>query len=90
MKEGLGPNLFGYGSGPGWIDIHHPHQFHILHSGIFLGMELAKVADTDDADLDLFHLTRNPPLRLLDELEEMLDLLQLGNFILLQLFQCTF
>ena len=90
MKEGLGPNLFGYGSGPGWIDIHHPHQFHILHSGILLGVELAKVADSDDADLDLIHLTRDPPLRLSDELEEMLDLRQLGNLILSKLFERTF
>ena len=90
MKEGLGPNLFGNGSGPRRVDIRHPHQFHFLHSGIFLSMELAKVADTDDANLDLFHLTRDPPLGSLDELQEMLDLRQLGNFILSQLFQCTF
>ena len=87
MEEGLGPNLFGDGSGPGGIDIHHSHQFHSFHLGIFLGMELAKVTDTDDADLDLFHLTRNPPLRLLDELEEVLDLRHLGDFILFQLLQ---
>ena len=89
MKEGLGSNLFGYGSSPGRIDIRHSDQFHVLHPGILLSMKLAKVADADDTDLDLFHLTRDPPLRLLDELQEMLDLRHLGILIFSQLFEGT-
>jgi len=87
MKEGLDPILFGHGPGPGWINIHNAHQVHAFHLRIFFCMELAKVTDTDDSDLDLFHLTRDPPLRLLDELEEVLDLRHLGDFILFQLPQ---
>ena len=83
-------HLFGHSPGPGGIDIRHSHQVHSLHPGIFLGVKLAKVADTDDADLDLFHLTGNPPLRLLNEMKEVLDLRQLGDLILSDLFQGVF
>jgi hypothetical protein len=62
-------------------------RIYFAHFGIFLGMELAEVTDPDDADFDLFHLTRKPSLRLLDELKEVLNLGELGDFILFQLHQ---
>jgi hypothetical protein len=37
-------------------------------------MELAQVTDTDHTHLSLIHLSADPPLRILDEIEEMLDL----------------
>ena len=60
--------------GPGEIDIDHARQFHAFHLGIFLGMELPQVPDPDHPDPCLLHLTTDPPLRLGDELKEMLDL----------------
>ena len=92
MFERLGSVSLSDFPGAGGIDIHHTHQFHLFYFSIFLCMELAKVTDTDDSDLDFFHLAADPPLRTLDELEEMLNLRCLGDFILLhllhRLFQC--
>src|SRR5512147_1037263 len=82
MLERMGSILSRNCSGTGRIDIHHTDQFHLFDFSIFLGMELAKVTDTDDTDLDFFHLPADPPLRTLDELEEMLDLWGPGDVIL--------
>ena len=84
MKERLGPVLLGDFFGTAGVDIDHPDQFHAFRFGIFLSMELAKVPDTDHADLDLLHLPTDPPLGLLDKLEEVLDLGQLRDPVLLR------
>ena len=77
---------------PGWIDIHNTDQFHPLHLGILFCMELAQVSDTNHAYPDLTHLTADPPLRMLDELEKMLNLWRLRDFVffhlLHRLLQC--
>ena len=86
MKEGLGPVSFSNFLGTGGIDIHHADQIHVFYLRIFLCMELAKVTDTDDTDLEFFHLTTDPPLRALDELKEMMDLWHLSDLILSHLF----
>ncbi len=82
MEEGLGPISFGDFLGTGRVDVHHTDQFHPFHFGIFFCMELAKVTDTDHTHPDLIHLTTDPPLRMLDEMEEMLDLWHLRDLIL--------
>ena len=85
MLERLGSVLLGNFPGTGRIGVHHARQFHFFYFGIFLRMELAKVSDTNDTDPEFFHLTGNPPLRMLDEIEEMLDLWDVRNFILTHL-----
>jgi hypothetical protein len=82
LEEGLSPVSLRNFSCPGGIDIHHSDQIHPFHLGIFFCMELAEVTDTDDAHLDLLHLTAYSSLRLLDEMEEMLYLWYPGDFIL--------
>jgi hypothetical protein len=86
MKEGLGPVSFSNFLGTRGIDIHHTDQLHVFYLCIFLYMELDEVTDTDDTDLEFFHLTTDPPLRALDELKEMLDLWRLSDLILSHLF----
>jgi len=81
MIERLGLASFSNFPGTGSMDIHYTHQFHLFYFSIFLCMELAKVTDTDDTHLKPFHLTADPPLRTLDELEEMLNLWRLKDFI---------
>ena len=73
-------------SGPGGIDVHHPDQLHPFDSGIFLCVELAQITDADHTDLDGFHLTTDPPFRMLDELEEVTDFLQLRDGVLFDTF----
>ncbi len=74
------------------VQVHHTHQLHLFYFRVFLGMELAKVSDTDDTDLNFFHLTGNPSFRMLNEMEEMFNLWAVGNFILAyllyRLLQC--
>ncbi len=86
MKEGLSSVSFCDIPGTRGVDIYHTDQFHIIEVSIFFRMELAKVTDTDDTDLDLVHLTSDPPLGLLDEMEEVLDLWGLIDFVLSNLF----
>ena len=86
MKEGPGPVSFSNFLGTRGIDIHHTNQFHAFYLCIFLCMELAKVADPDDTDLESFHLTADPPLRTSDELKEMLDLWYVRDLVLPRLF----
>src|SRR4030042_6805625 len=62
---------------------HHADQFHAFHLGIFLRMELTKVTNADHPHLDFFHLAADPPLRMSDKLEEMLDPWELKNVIFL-------
>src|SRR4030042_3235661 len=81
MLERLGSVSLSDFPGTRGVDVHHTHQFHAFYFSIFLRMELAKVTDTDDTDLEFFHLTGNPPLRLLNEMEVMLDLWGVRNFI---------
>ncbi len=69
VEERLGVVPFRNFSGTGQINIDHPDQFHPFHLGIFFSMELAQVTDTDHAHLDLIHLSADPPLRVLDEIE---------------------
>jgi len=83
MKEGLGPAPFRNFLCPGWIDIHHTDQFRSFHVGILFCMELAQVTDTNHAHPDLTHLTADPPLRMLNEMEKMLNLWRLRDLILL-------
>jgi len=92
MLKRLGSISFSDFLSSGGIDIHHTDQFRLFDLCIFFCMELAKVTDTDDADLDFFHLPADPSLRTLDELEEMLNLGYLRDLILCQflhrLLQC--
>ncbi len=64
------------------VEIHHTDQLRLFDLRIFLRMELAEVTDTDDTDLDFFHLPADPSLCTLDELKEMLNLGFLRDFIL--------
>src|SRR5512136_1144750 len=73
-KERLGVVALRNFSGPGQININHPDQFHPFHFGVFFSMELTQVTNTDHAHLNLFHLTADPSLRTLDEIDEMLNL----------------
>ena len=82
MREGLGPASFSNSLGTGGIGIHHTDQFHVCYLCVLLCMKLAKVTDADDSDLDFLHLTADPPLRALDELEEMLNLWYLRDLVL--------
>ena len=81
-EEGLGSVSLGDFSRAGPIHIHHADQFHLLNLGIFLCMELTKVTNTNHTHLDFFHLAADPPLRMLNKLEEMLDLRDLKDIIL--------
>lgn len=85
MLERLGSISFGDFLCSGGVDIHDADQLRLFDLCIFLCMELAKVTDTDDADLDFFHLPADPSLRTLDELEEVLNLGCLSDLILCQL-----
>ena len=82
MKEGLGSISFRDIPGTRDVNVHHTDQLHIIDVSVFFSMELAKVTDTDDTDLDFVHLTSDPPLGLLDEMEEVLDLWGLIDFVL--------
>src|SRR4030043_451530 len=86
MKEGLGSISFRDIPGTRDVNVHHTDQLHIIDVSVFFSMELAKVTDTDDTDLDFVHLTSDPPLGLLDEMEEVLDLWGLIDFVLSNLF----
>jgi len=86
MKEGLGSVSFRDIPGTRDVNVHHTDQLHLIDVSIFFSMELAKVTDTDDTDLDFVHLTSHPPLGLLDEMEEVLDLWGLIDFVLSNLF----
>jgi hypothetical protein len=88
MIERLGSVSFRNLPGTRGIDIYHPHQFHPFELSIFFCVELAKVPDTNDTNLDFFHLTADPPLRTLDEFDEMLNFYHLSDLILSHLFQC--
>jgi hypothetical protein len=86
VKEGTGMISFCNLSGPGLIDVYHTDQLHLFDFRIFLRVELAQITDADHTDLDGFHLTTDPPFRMLDEMEEVTDFLQLRDRILFEIF----
>ena len=46
--------------GPGSINIRHTNQPHLFHSGIFLGVKLAEIPDTNHAYPDIIHKAYTP------------------------------
>ncbi len=42
------------------IDINHPNQLHIIHSGIFFSVKLAQVSNTDHTYANFVHLSGTP------------------------------
>ena len=88
MGEGLGLASLRNFVCPGNIDIDHTDQFRFFHVGILFCMELAQITDTHHAHPNLAHLTADPPLRMLDEMEKVLNLWRLGNLILPDFLYC--
>jgi len=62
MEERLSMGPFSDFLGPGWNNIYHTDQFHLLHFGIFFRMESTQVTNTDHAYPDLLHLSTDSPL----------------------------
>ena len=85
MLKRLGSIPFSDFFSSGGIVTHHTDQLCLFDLCVFLRVELTKVTDTDDADLDFFHLPGDPSLRTLDELEEVLNLGCLRDLILCEL-----
>ena len=88
MLKRLGSASFRDFPGSGRVDIHHADQLRLFNRCIFLRMKLPKVTDTDHTDLDLIHLTSDPSLGLLDEMEEVLDFWEPRDLVLSNLFDC--
>ena len=86
VKERTGPVSLCDLSCTGGIDVCHTDQLHPLNFRIFLCVELAQITDADHTDFDGFHLTTDPPFRMLDEVEEVTDFLQLRDGVFFDTF----